>query len=126
MSHQFFSSSSTALDTSVETVEQYLARGGCIIQCPPKSAQGAVTYAPMISIDGHELPLGTGGDEYIPNYVRDTATYDTAQSEPLTVEDDASAAIVRHDVARVTNHLVSAYTIAMRRASNEGADIMEV
>lgn len=124
MSHQRLHSAAS-LDTPHETVEQYLARGGRIIQCPTKPAYGESSYAPTINIDGYELPLGTGGDEYIPNYIRDVGTYDTAQTERFTVEDDASAAVVRQDVTRVTEYLVSAHTTVARRAQREGADIME-
>lgn len=123
MSHRF--RSSAPLDSCDETVEQYLARGGSITHCPEKPALGATTFAPTLCIDGYELPLGTGGDEYVPNYIRDVGTYDTAQTERVTVEDDASAALVRADVSRVTTYLVTPHLIATRRARREGADIME-
>lgn len=114
-----------ALDTSTETIEQYLARGGRITTCPARPAHADSAYMPSIQVDGYELPLGTGGDEYLPNYVRDITTYDDAQQERLSYEADGAAALVRADVASYARPLTRAYTHAQVLAHREDADIME-
>ena len=114
-----------AQDTSTETVEQFLARGGKITSCPPRPASSVSAYMPSILVDGYELPLGIGGDEYLPNYVRDITTYDNAQRDPLVTDHEGVTAVVRHDVAQQVRPVVSSYLTAQRRASVEDADIME-
>lgn len=80
---------------------------------------------PSILVDGYELPLGTGGDEYLPNYVRDITTYDDAQRDVLTANDEGIPALVRRDVAQQVRPVVESYVTVRRRASVEDADIME-
>lgn len=110
---------------TTETIEQFLSRGGSITYCPPRPASGSMAYAPVIAVDGYELPTGTGGNEYLPNYVRDVESYDSAQSEQLTVMDDGVDALVRADVSRTTSYLVSSHLQSQQRARRDGADGME-
>lgn len=119
--------SASILDAPIvkETVEMFLARGGQITHCPPKTAHGALMYAPVIAVDGHTLPVGTSGNEYLPNFVRDLSTYDTAQQEPVSAEDDGSMSVVREDAARSVRPDVAWRDRWNQTLRREDADIME-
>ena len=108
-----------------ETVAMFLARGGHITKCPPKMAHGAMMYAPVIAVDGHTIALGTSGNEYVPNFVRDLSTYDTAQNDPVTVEDDGSSSMVREDLAHQMRPNVEWRERMNHTLRREDADIME-
>lgn len=75
----------------VETVMEYLARGGTIIKCPPHAASG-VPASQMIYADGHALPTHSQSAEYVPSFVRDLKTYDDAQREAPSANDDGTTA----------------------------------
>lgn len=108
-----------------ETVEMFLARGGRITKCPTKTAQGALMYAPVIAVDGHTLPLGTVGNEYLPNFVRDLNTYDIAQDDRVSVTDDGSAHVVREDAVRSMRASVQWRDRWVQTLRRDDADIME-
>lgn len=108
-----------------ETVEMFLARGGHVTKCPPKIAQGAIMYAPVIAVDGHILPVMSTGNEYLPNFVRDLSTYDTAQQDSVTPEDDGTASIVREDLSRTMRPAVAWRDRINHTLRREDADIME-
>jgi hypothetical protein len=120
-------SSPLALDSpcTVETVEQYLARGGTIQKCAPGSALGASMYTPIIDVDGYQLPVNISMPEYVPNFVRDLSTYDTAQQDPVSIQDDGSAAIIREDEERSMRRNVSWRVKYNTQCAREGADVME-
>lgn len=117
----------SSLDTSptVETVEQFLARGGRIQKCAPNVARGPSMYTPTIAIDGYELPVNIGTPEYIPNFVRDLTTYDEAQRDCVSMVDDGSVSVVRDDVSRVMRPSMRWRTTYNARCAREGADVME-
>lgn len=119
--------SASALDAEIiiETPDMFLARGGCITKCPPKTAQAPMMYTPVIAVDGYTVPLGTVADEYIPNFVRDISTYDIAQDDPVTVEDDGSASVVREDLERNMRSTVSWRNRVNYVLRHEDADVME-
>ena len=108
-----------------ETVEMFVARGGHITKCESRPAQGAMMYAPTIAVDGYTIPIGTSGNEYLPNFVRDLSTYDTAQNDPVTAEDDGSASVVREDLAHGMRPDVSWRDRFNHTLRREDADIME-
>jgi len=118
---------SSSADTPIvrETVEMFLARGGCITKCPPMPAQGASMYVPVIAIDGHTLPVLGAGNEYLPNFVRDLTTYDTAQRDPVTPNDDGSSAIVREDLSSSMRHIITWRDRINYTLRREDTDIME-
>jgi hypothetical protein len=103
----------------------FLARGGRITRCPTKTAQGALMYAPVIAIDGYTLPVGTPANEYLPNFVRDLSTYDTAQDDPVTPEDDGSLSVVREDAARTVRPDLAWRERTNQTLRREDTDIME-
>lgn len=110
----------------VETVEMYLARGGQITKCPPKSAENMPMYVPCISVEGYHLPLNvTIGAEYLPNFVNDVTTYDRAQSEQVTAVDDGSVELVRDDERRSIRPTIDWVETRVKRNGREGADMME-
>lgn len=112
---------------TVETVDMFLSRGGTITKCPPKMAADGSVYTPTVMVDGYELPMvTTPGNEYVPNFVRDLETYDTAQQKYLSVEDDGSASMLREHVRREAAPTVSWHTRNVMRAGREGSDIMEM
>lgn len=108
-----------------ETVEMFLARGGSITRCPSKPALGPMMYTPTIMVDGHTLPIGTVGHDYIPNFVRDLASYDIAQSEVLTPEQDGSAMVVRHDARRSAAPAVAWREAHIQSRRREDDDLLE-
>jgi hypothetical protein len=63
----------------VESVAEFLNRGGKIKKCPPKNAADSITGA--LSIDNEFVVTAMGCPEYIPNYVVSAETYDTAQED---------------------------------------------
>jgi len=74
-----------------ETVQDFLLRGGEITKCPPRQAGGeGVTQ--MIYVEGQSFPVGNQLAEYVPSFVRDEATFASAQREEPDGEDDGSAA----------------------------------
>lgn len=83
-------------------------------------------YTPSIAVDGYTIPVGvTGGNEYLPNYVRDLSTYDAAQNDPITAEDDGSASIVRADLAHGMRPDVGWRDRFNHTLRRDDADIME-
>lgn len=61
----------------VESIEQFLQRGGKITKCVPKPAADAITGA--FQVDGEICVTALGEPEYVPNYVVSQTTYDAAQ-----------------------------------------------
>lgn len=108
-----------------ETPEEFLARGGRIVKCPPRMAIGPSMYTPTIVVDGHELPVSLGSYEYLPNFVRDLTTYDAAQEDRVTPLDDGSTDIVRRDERRAIRSDVEWRERQNKRSAREGADVME-
>lgn len=100
----------------VETVEEFLNRGGTIQRCPAKTATG-VPSSMMAYVDGLALPLANSPAEYVPSFVRDLSTYDAAQTERTTPVDDGSA-------AQWTEYEQSSIPSAMRPAYERNASLM--
>lgn len=110
----------------VETVEMFLARGGTITKCPPRAAGNIPMYVPTISVDGYDLPVTSAvAPEYVPNFVRDLSTYDSAQSDPVTINDDGSDSVMREDARRSVRPTTDWAERDRRDRSREGADTME-
>lgn len=82
-------------------------------------------YAPVIAIDGYELPVTMGSFEYVPNFVRDLDTYTTAQTDRLTAVHDGGTALVREDEQRAVRTTAAWRQQQYHRQSREGADFME-
>lgn len=119
--------SATSPDQPVvkETVEMFLARGGRITHCPTKPAQGAMMYTPTIAVDGHEIPVGVHNHEYLPNFVRDLPTYDKAQQEVVTTEDDGTASLVRQDLHHSMRPTIEWRDRHNRTLRRDDTDVME-
>lgn len=100
----------------IETVEEYLDRGGLIQHCPPKAATG-VPSSMMAYVDGLALPCTNSPTEYVPSFVRDLSTYDAAQRERVSPVDDGSA-------AQWTEYEQSSVPSAMRPAYERNASLM--
>ena len=63
--------------SKVESIEQFLRRGGKITKCDPKPAADSISGA--FQVDGEICVTALGDQEYIPNYVVSQATYDASQ-----------------------------------------------
>lgn len=123
--HRRFSPSAVDNPFTRETVEQYLARGGTIRKCAPSPALGAPMYTPIIAIDGYQLPVSMGAPEYVPNFVCDLSTYDEAQRDRVSMDDDGSRAMMREDEERSMRTNVSWRATYNTRCARDGADVME-
>lgn len=82
-------------------------------------------YSQTLTIDGIEVPVGPGGQEYVPNFVRDIKTYDIAQQDPVTAQDDGSHSIARADARRAVGSMVN-WRERVRRQVRDGSDNMEM
>lgn len=126
MMHSVTRQSNSDIVQTTETVEMFLARGGTITKCPTRNAANESVYTPTVVVDGYELPMTTTpGNEYVPNFVRDLDTYDTAQQKYLSVEDDGSAPMLRDYVKREVSSTVAWHSRNVSRSAREGADYME-
>lgn len=120
--------SAMSADTPVvkETVDMFLSRGGTITRCPSRRAIGSTMYTSVLAIDGYELPLmTTATPEYLPNFVCDVNTYDTAQEHPMSPHDDGTALLVREDAARAAKPSTDWATTVAARYRREDSDSME-
>lgn len=124
-SHYLSTHTGTDSAFTKETPEQFLARGGAITRCPPRHAHADTMYTPAIAVDGHYLPVAIGSAEYVPNFVRDLDTYNTAQKDPVSNHDDGSVSLVRADERHAIHPNVSFQYRLNERSRREGADVME-
>lgn len=110
----------------VETVQQFLERGGKITQCPPRRAQGASMYAQVIAVDGYELPvLGATPVEYVPNFVKDSMTYDIAQQDIMSPLHDGTTQVMRDDERVTARNIIRERNSQVLSQTREGCDGME-
>ena len=82
-------------------------------------------YTPTIAVDGHEIPVGVHNHEYLPNFVRDLPTYDKAQQEIVTTEDDGTASLVRQDLQHSMRPTIEWRDRQNRTLRRDDTDVME-